>query len=232
MLEEDGSVTNVHDYTLARAGGSAPQWIRALAADSPAISYQYPGSGKKHFGAAALCKLLVATDDPRASRLHRLSIKPPEARFHATRQLLSEHFANVEFQGIPVRITNEPLRDKPRVFPVPAFCFGQGKVLRVAHSHQDTGVSLNELGNARMSCLFDPQGGLAVHDALGAQYLLMPLSLDRKIAADFQDRLEKPSGSSCTRLTVSGRWPTTIARPKRSSSKSMRSPAHWSELKC
>src|SRR5262249_20719041 len=101
VLEEDGSVANVYDYTRASAGASAPQWIRSLSPESPAISYQYPGNEKKHFGAAALCKLLVATDDPRTSRLHRLSIKPPEARFRATCELLSAHFSGVSFEGIP-----------------------------------------------------------------------------------------------------------------------------------
>src|SRR5207245_175885 len=110
---------NVYDYTRARAGASTPQWIRALSGDSPAISYQYPGNEKKHFGAAALCKLLVATDDPRASRLHRLSIKPPEPRFRQTRELLAAHFSDVSFEGKPVRISDKPLREKPRVFAVP-----------------------------------------------------------------------------------------------------------------
>jgi hypothetical protein len=191
VLEEDGSVTNVYDYTVAKAGPSAPQWIRALSRESPAISYQYPGNEKKHFGAAALCKLLVATDDPQASRLHRLSIKPPEVRFRVTRQLVADHFSSVTVEGIPVRITTEPLNESTRVFPVPPICFGQHKVLRVARSRQDKGVGLNELGRARMSYLLDPQGGLAVHDALGAQYLCLPQSLEREIASDFQDRLEK-----------------------------------------
>jgi hypothetical protein len=191
VLEEDNSVANVYDYTRARAGATAPQWIRSLSPDSPAISYQYPGNEKKHFGAAALCKLLVATDDPRASRLHRLSIKPPEARFRATCELLSAHFSGVSFEGIPVRISDTPLREKPRVFAVPAVSFGQNKVLRVARSRHDAGVGLSELGSSRMSCLLDPQSGLAVHDVLGAQYMLVPQSLERKVAADYQDRLEK-----------------------------------------
>src|SRR5262249_5573744 len=125
------------------------------------------------------------------SRLHRLSIKPPEARFRATCELLSAHFAGVSFEGIPVRISDVPLREKPRVFAVPPVLFGQNKALRVARSRHEAGVGLNELASSRMSCLLDPQGGLAVHDALGAQYMLVPQSLERKIASDYQDRLEK-----------------------------------------
>ena len=42
-----------------------------------------------------------------------------------------------------------------------------------------------------MDYLLDPEGGFAVNSSLDAQYLLVPMSQDRKVVEDFQDRLEK-----------------------------------------
>lgn len=185
FVHDDGSTRTVYDHTLRAAGDNPPEWVRSLAPGSPAIAYQYPGSEKKHYGAAALCKLLLATEDPATRRLHRTTIIHPDARFRATADILRRHFVGAEFEGVPLEFEDRALRTKPKVFPVPPLRFGQGKVLDVDE------VGIDKLGTARMGYLLDPRGGLAVHAPLDSQFIFLPDTLDRKVAQPFQQSLEK-----------------------------------------
>jgi hypothetical protein len=184
FVHEDQTTRTVYGHTMQAAGDNPPQWIQSLAPDSPAITYQYPGSDKKHHGAAALCKLLLSTDDEATRKLHRNSIVAPDARFRLTADILRRHFFGVKFDGAPLRFEDRALRTTAKCFPVPAQRFGQGKVLNPAE------VGLDKLGTVRMGYLLDPQGGLAVHGPLSAQFIFMPDTLDRKVAQLFQESLE------------------------------------------
>lgn len=184
FVMDDGAKRTVFEHTHLVAGAPPPQWIQSLDADSPAIGFQYPGSEKKHYGAAALCKLLLSTDDPAARKVHRLSIVPPEERFRKSGEFLRQHLFGAKFEGVPLRFDQRPLAYEPKFFSVPLLRFGQGKVLDVS------AVGLEKLGNTRMGYLLDPQGGLAVHGPLGAQCIFLPETLDRKIAQPFQESLE------------------------------------------
>lgn len=181
---EDGTKRTVFEHTHLVAGNQPPQWIQSLDADSPAIGFQYPGSEKKHYGAAALCKMLLQTEDPAAKKLHRISIVAPEERFRTAGEILRQHFFRVQFEGVPLRFDPRPLRSEPKFFSVPKLQFGQGKTLDAE------AIGMEQLGNARMGYLLDPQGGLAVHGPLGAQWIFLPDTLDRKIAQPLQESLE------------------------------------------
>jgi hypothetical protein len=182
--------TNVYDYTLTAAGPNAPFWIRTLDPGSSAIVYQYPGNKKRAFGAAALSKLRLSTEDPDVRALHKLSIKSPEERFRLTGELVGRYFSNARLGNVPVRISPEPLSVRPKVFAVPKLQFGQNRQLSVDNAGSGKGVALRDLPKARMDCLLGRQGGLAVTGALDAQYLLVPEQLPRSIAEDFQERFQ------------------------------------------
>lgn len=188
----EGEVANVYDYTLAKAGGrSAPNWVRSLRPDSPAISYQYPGNGRRSFGAAALCKLMLTTADPGVREVHELSIRPPQERFQLCNRIARDYLSRASCGGVPVKVHPEPLSVEAKWFAVPAQRFGQDLVLEVAARDGGRGVPLNQLGSERMRCLVDPRGGLAVATAFGPQFLIVPKSLERRVVEDFQSRLEK-----------------------------------------
>jgi len=189
FVADDKTTWTVYDYTIRVAGNNPPQWIQSLSANSPAITFQYPGNDKKHHGAAALCKLLLTTDHPATRRLHRRSIVAPDARFRATADILRQNFFGAAFEGVPLRFEDRALRTEAKYFSVPPQRFGQGKVLNAE------AVGLNQLGNARLAHLLDPQGGLAVHSVFDAQFIFVPDTLDRKIAEPFRERLEDTTRS-------------------------------------
>jgi hypothetical protein len=181
---------SIYDYTKRAAGGRMqPAWIESLDPKSDAISFRYTGNEKRRLGAAALCKLLVPTEDPRACALHKLSILDPAPRMKETKQVLEAHLQRAVFGDIPICLRSNPLEVEPRAFSIPVQEFGQGKQLRVGHNVSAGEVTLKDFARKRMDYLLDT--GFAVNSSLDAQYLLVPASQDRKVVEDFQSRLEK-----------------------------------------
>jgi len=183
---------SVYDWTLREASGDhPPPWIQSLDHHSPAIAYRYPSNEKKRSGAAALCKLLVQTEDERVGAVHRMSIVDPQARFAELRKVAETYLARATFGDTPIRIRSTPVQVEPKVFAVPAQEFGQGKTLRVGRNPAADEVPLTQFAKKRWDFLLDPEGGFAVNGSLDAQYIIVPESLERSIAQDFQNRLEK-----------------------------------------
>lgn len=189
--EPGGPIRNVHEYTLEKAGANPPNWIKTLNADSPGIQYRYPGKDGRFYGAAALCKLLLNTEDPAMRRAHRLSIMEPEERFGLMRELVERHFSKSVFGGAQIAVRPAALRVPPQTFAVPRQVFGRDKVLAVRSQEDPNGIELRDLGRARMSMLLDPEGGLAVAKSFDAQHLLAPEGLHRQITEDFKERIQK-----------------------------------------
>ena len=181
---------SVYDYTRAAWQKNPPQWITALNPESAAITYRYPSRDQHRFGAAALAKLIRRTDDPEAASLHCRSIKRPAERFKFTEDIVRRYFARASFGNTELGITQNAHQVSPRYFAVPPLEFGQGQVLRVAQQPSATTVLLKDLPAKRMNLLLDPQAGFAVTSPLDSQYILVPQSLDRDIAADFRKNLE------------------------------------------
>lgn len=184
---QNAETTTVYDYTLQKTGAHPPQWITALNPSSPAISYRNPGSEKRSYGAAALCKLLLRTEDAAAKKLHSLSIVPPDKRMALTRAAIGRHLSKGLFNGTTIKISDAPLEKERKVFPVPAQLFGQGKVLYV----NKNGTALADLGKTRLRFLQNPSIGGLITSSFHAQYLLAPLSMERPIVEDFKVRFEK-----------------------------------------
>lgn len=181
---------SVFDYTRSVWKDNPPQWITGLNPDSLAITYRSPGRDQTRFAAAALAKLIHRTDDPEVCALHRRSIKSPSERFRFTHDIVERYFSRTRFGETDLCISPTPHTVNLRSFPVPPLEFGQGQVLRVSNHPSAGSISLKDLPARRMSMLLDPQAGFAVTSPLDAQYILVPQTLDREIAADFRKTLE------------------------------------------
>lgn len=180
------SITTVFKYTKNELKSNPPQWISTLDPSSSAIHYRYPGNEKRRYGAASLCKLILTTSDPNLEHLHSLSIKSPYKRLSLPQDIVRQYLSKGFFNGTPIRISEEPLLRKRKIFPVPAQVFGQNTVLEI-----NNGKRLDKLGKIRMEYLRDPNIGGLITSGFHAQYLIAPLSLNREIVEDFKDRLEK-----------------------------------------
>jgi len=196
VLKDSGKAVNLFDYVVGKAGGkNPPPWIRNLDSKSRAVRYRNPGRTERLFAPLALLKLIHRTEDPGARELHRQSIREPEDRFSFGRQVIERYFQEQSFLGQPLVINPSAHVVHPRVFAVPPMEFGQGKILRVTPNGKDGGVSLGEVGRARMNLMTDRSAGVAVTSPLEPQCILVPQSLERAIGDDITKKIEAATRS-------------------------------------
>jgi len=186
LHEQTNEIHNVYEYTRQKCQPPWPDYISELDPDSPAILYGYPGNEKERYGAAALCRLIYRTEDPRVRAIHaRYSARPPDNRFREIKKNIDRYFEQVTLGDIPVEIDPEPLRLPRRVFPVPDQRFGRDTVLHVQQDSQDEGIPITALGDTRLRYLLSKEVGPLAISHFNAQYVLLPLTLPREIGERF-----------------------------------------------
>lgn len=186
-----GQPIDVYSYTKNRFTHNPPDYIKNLDPNSEAILYQYPGKGsEKYYGAAALCKLRYSTDAPEVQKLHQKTILSPIERFERIQEILENYFQKAELNGIPIRISREPLRENKNYFYVPDQTFGRGVILHIRKSREDHGITYPSLGKERARLLFDKDAGPLITTAFEAQYMVFPETLPREVQEDYMDRVK------------------------------------------
>ncbi len=186
-----GQPIDIYTYTKNRFTHNPPDYIKNLDPNSEAILYQYPGKGsEKYYGAAALCKLRYSTDAPEVQKLHQKTILSPIERFERIQKILENYFQKAELNGIPIRISREPLRENKNYFYVPDQPFGRGVILHIRKSREDHGITYPSLGKERARLLFDKDAGPLITTAFEAQYMVFPETLPREVQEDYMDRVK------------------------------------------
>ena len=185
QLDPSSPPVDVFSYTKEKWGDKHIPYIDTLDPDSPAILYKYPGSERKAHGAAALCRLVLPTEDARVKALHSRSIRSPASRFHEIERIIERNFQNLRLGDKQVMISANTHREDKRCFAVPDQMVGHGKTLHVRRNGSDVGITLSSLGQTRMKYLLTPEIGPLSTSTFDAQYILLPLTLNRDIAEDF-----------------------------------------------
>jgi len=191
QLDPSRPPVDVFSYTKEKWGDKHIPYIDTLDPDSPAILYKYPGSEKQVHGAAALCKLVLPTEDARVKALHSRSIRSPASRFHEIERIIERYFLNLKLGDNQVMVNSYTYRGDTRYFAVPDQLLGHGKTLHVRRNGSDVGTALSSLGQTRMRYLLTPEIGPLSTSAFDAQYILLPLTLNRDIAEDFCTKIEQ-----------------------------------------
>ena len=183
-------------YTITRFGKQAvdqpPAWIQIARPPLPGHRFSLSGQREEAFrGRGALQASCSDRGPARRRRSPHVDRRPPGQVRRAsegggdlpgTRHLrgyTDPHAIHARF------------RSSQRCSPCRHQEFGQGKTLRVGRNPAAGEVPLTQFAKKRWDFLLDPEGGFAVNGSLDAQYIIVPESLDRSIAQDFQDRLEK-----------------------------------------
>ena len=185
----------MYSYTKEKWGSGQWPYIRDLSPDGSGILYRYPGNRDlERHGAAALCKLIYPTEDPGVKKLHPRSIYLPEDRFSAATDILNSHIAGVELNGRHISISSEPLLADLTDLPIPDLRYGRGAVLHVKRHQSDAGVEPRDYPKARMQYLLDSEKGYWDTSSFRAQFLLLPMTLDRKVAEGFKREFQAEIG--------------------------------------
>jgi len=191
QLDPSRPPVDVFSYTKEKWGNKHIQHIDTLNPDSPAILYKYPGSERQAHGAAALCKLILPTEDARVKTLHSRSIQSPASRFQEIEGIIKRYFQNLRLGDKKVIVSTDTYREDKRCFAVPDQLVGHGKTIHVRRNGSDVGITLSSLGQTRMRYLLTPEIGSLSTSVFDAQYILLPLTLNRDIAEDFCTKIKQ-----------------------------------------
>jgi hypothetical protein len=161
FCSDDGKVnSNVFDWTVSNAGAEPAG--RRLDPASPAIRYRNVGNDKERFGALALCKLILNSEDPRVAAARREHQRTPRERIDSATGIVKKYLVGLRLGGAELKISPTPRKRSGRVFDYPAIRLGNGRVLRVGRNAKDGEIPLKELGHTRGRLLEDKTVGLAV----------------------------------------------------------------------
>jgi hypothetical protein len=127
--------------------------------------------------AAALCYPLFDTSDRRVGKVHRQTILPPHVRRSLIHDFVQGQLREVQFKNMMIRVSPAPFTTAKRVFLPPDLALGSDTVLSVRGTKGATYVSLEQLGQVRLSGLQDPEIGPHVRKPLDNQYFVLPKSV-------------------------------------------------------
>ena len=148
----DGNVRTVYEYSLTQTQKHSFRISELLKPSDVSVIYCYPGrrdSMQPRHGAASLMRLLYDTEDKDVQRLHRESILPTPKRFKSITGKVSEFFANLHLNAQPLTIMVTPQQETLRECRLPAFLFGNNKVMTINGNPCENAVSLPHLGEQR-----------------------------------------------------------------------------------
>ena len=190
FCSDDGKInSNVFDWTVSKAGAEPAG--RKLDPASPAIRYRNIGNDKERFGALALCKLILNSEDPRVAASRRERQRTPQERIDSATGIVKKYLTGLRLGGAELKISPEPRRRPAgKRFEYPAIRLGNGRVLRTGWDDRDGKVLMKDLGRTRGRLLEDRAVGLAVLSDLEDQVLMIPRSLGIPIANDVKARVE------------------------------------------
>ena len=190
FCSDDGKVnSNVFDWTVSKAGAEPAG--RKLDPASPAIRYRNIGNDKERFGALALCKLILNSEDPRVAASRREHQRTPQERIDSATGIVKKYLTGLRLGGAELKISPNPRgRREGRLFDYPAIQLGNGRVLRAGWDDKNGKILMEDLGRTRGRLLEDKAVGLAVLSDLEDQVLMVPRSLGIPMANDLKARVE------------------------------------------
>lgn len=183
--------TDVYSYIQGKWKHNPPYWIANLDQNSPVVLYSYPNRKEQFYGALALCKLSLSTQDDAVQRIHHKSILGPEDRLNRTRMYIEKFFRSALLGDSSVTVLPSHLEIDRKCFSIPLIRFGNNHILRIGQGNSTdnvTSVPLKEMGNCRLRLLTDTKAGPLDRTSFNAQYLLLPQSTPRGVNEDFEKR--------------------------------------------
>jgi hypothetical protein len=164
------------EYILRNTSKPYPPALISLPHDCAVLTYR-DGQGNHNKVPSALCRLTYDTESPQVSRIHRETIKAPGSRSQEIRQMMLAHLRGLTFNGVPIKLSESPLKLNRRVFVTPDLKFGHNQTLSVRATPGSRHVTLQRLGAERLSLIYDKQAGYWSSGKLDRQYVILPNSV-------------------------------------------------------
>jgi hypothetical protein len=170
-----GEPTSLLDFIIAQVEKPAPPEIARLKPTSSVVLYQ-TNTGELRGAPAALCyPVLDSYEAPTFAGKKRLY--EPYQRRQLTRRFVGDYLRSISFGDVKLSVAAEPIRTEQKIFPVPDFEFGNGRILSASGTSGAQHVSLDSLGRVRAALLRDKGAGFYTRGPLGTQLFFMPQSI-------------------------------------------------------
>jgi hypothetical protein len=208
----DGPISLI-EFISRESRKPLPQDLATLPHDAAVVRYRN-NRGEDRAAPAGLCYLV---SDSQQSALHERAIMPPQARSDLTARYVGEYLSQLRFSELTLRVSGNPERIEPKLFPVPDVEFGNQQKLSVNGSQSSNQANLDNLGRRRIEMLRDVRAGFYVKERFRKQYVILPQSVaeswGERYLADLRQAVDTlyPSGGGYKPevLTYKDRGPRT-----------------------
>ncbi len=180
----------LYDYIMQKARKPFPQDVAGLSPESSAVRY-LTARGEIRHAAAALCYPVHDTSHPRIQRLHRETILVPSKRRALIHGFAKSFLGEIRTDKMVVHVSSTPLNVPKNLILPPDLAFGNGTILSVRGTSAAIGVSVAQLGQQRLSALYNPEIGPHARKPLDQQYIVLPQSVADSHGPAFLDDLKK-----------------------------------------
>lgn len=185
---QKGLVTLI-DYIYSETDKPFPKELLNLPADTAVVGYTN-NRGEKRAAPTALCYQVYGPHDWVMKKYHHESILPPPDRRRLISKYVEEHLTNLRFGDTSLKISDKPLEAPAKKFVVPDFEYANSQILSVRGTKGARHVSLDNLGETRLSMLKDGPG-FYENKPLNYHYLILPWSVFNSYGDQFKDDLSK-----------------------------------------
>jgi hypothetical protein len=184
-----GEGCRLMDFIVKEVQKPAPPEIGRLNSQSSVVLYQ-TNTGQLRGAPAALCfPVLDSYQAPRFAGKKRLY--EPHERRQLTQRFLRQYVSRLSFGRVHLSVAGTALSTEQRIFQVPDFEFGNGRILSTCGTPGAQHVSLDSLGQVRAALLRDKNAGFYTRGPLGRQLFFMPQTISDTCGTQFLQDLRK-----------------------------------------
>lgn len=176
LIPQDRKSMPLLEYAVQECEKPIPPELAQIQHDAAVVLYM--NNRQEVRGALApLCYPLFGTSYGEAGSQHGLTILPPHQRKKLIENFIEQHLQSLRFGNSLIKISSHPAPTQNHMFVMPDFQLGNSTVLSIRGTPGARNVSLEDLGNTRISLLRDPDVGFFNQDLLDRQYLIFPQSV-------------------------------------------------------
>ena len=168
----DGPIALI-EYIARESRKPLPAELASLPHDASVIRYRNNRGGDRT-APSGLCYLVCDTQD---GARHEGTTLAPHVRREQTARFVREYLTMLRFNGISLRVSQEPENVERKLFSVPDLEFGNGHKLSIRGTPGTHPASLENLGQKRLAMLRDGRVGFYVKERFRRQYLILPQSV-------------------------------------------------------
>lgn len=171
MPDDTTLFQHIHDVCK----GNKPSSVLAMPSDCSVLTYQTTTNNAVRHVPSALCRMTYGTKHPDVRKNHSTTIKRPYQKKHEIEYFVRTFLRNLNFLGVPIRLSERMLEVTTDSFLPPPLKFGGEKVLNFS-VNGNVNRAIEQFALQKNAVLYSDRG-YYTRKPLDQQYIVMPKSL-------------------------------------------------------